>query len=254
MKLVLTPTLRHLVAEGSSPSAFYIYLLHATVLKNRSFIQLKYLKDDVWSYETQQLGPTRKRLTDQVTEARALCEVELSHEILEHLPKDLKKLLGRITKNFDTYKGLHLQLKQLAQTDKEEEKRLTEKGHEFGQLILDANEIISDLNVHIEEIEEKIERLKNPIPKAQTETKPSTLGTQLERLLQLEEKRLQKTEELESTSLKYQSVVKLPKLDFEKYNGDVLRFQEFWDNFSMSLHDNKRLRPVEKLNYLRAKV
>ena len=211
------------------------------------------MKDDVWSYQTT-TWTGKKRLTDQVTEARALCEEELTDEILERLLKDLKKLLGRITKNFDTYKGLHLQLTQLAQTDKEKEKRLTEEGHEFGQLILDANEIISDLNVRIEEIEEKIERLKNPIPKAQTETKPSTLEIQLERLLQLEEKRLQKTEELESTSLQSQSFVKLPKLDFEKYNGDVLRFQEFWDNFSTSVHDNKRLRPVEKLNYLRAKV
>ena len=98
----------------------------------------------------QQLGPTRKRLTDQVTEARALREEELTDEILECLLKDLKKLFGRIAKNFDTYKGLHLQLTQLAQTDKEEEKRLTEEGHEFRQLILDANEIISDLNVRIE--------------------------------------------------------------------------------------------------------
>ena len=110
------------------------------------------------------------------------------------------------------------------------------------------------MNVRIEEIEEKIERLKNPIPNAQTETKPSTLEIQLERLLQLEEKRLQKTEELEFTSLKSQSFVKLPKLDFEKYNRDILRFREFWDNISTSVHDNKRLRPVEKLNYLRAKV
>ena len=109
------------------------------------------------------------------------------------------------------------------------------------------------MNVGIEEIEEKIERLKNPIPKAQTETKPSALEIQLERLLQLEEKLLQKTEELEYISLKSQSFVKLPKLDFEKYNGDVLRFQEFWDNFSTSVHDNKRLRLAEKLNYLRAK-
>ena len=109
-------------------------------------------------------------MTDQVTEARALCEEELADEMLERLLKDLKKLLGRITKSFDTYKGLHLQLTQLAQTDKEEEKRLTEEWYEFEQLILDANEIISDLNVLIEEIEEKIERLKNPIPKVQTET------------------------------------------------------------------------------------
>ena len=199
---------------------------------------------------TQQLGQTRKRLTDQVIEAQALCEEELTNENFRTFTERSQDILGRITKNFDTYKGLHLQLMQLAQTDKEEEKRLTEEGHEFRQLILDANEIISDLNVRIEEIEEKIERLENPIPKAQTETKPSTLEIQLERLLQLEEKHLQKTKELESTSLKSQSFVKLPKLDFKKYNEDVLRFREFWDNFSTSVHDNKRLHPVEKLNYL----
>ena len=91
-------------------------------------------------------------------------------------------------------------------------------------------------------MEDKIERLKNPIPKAQTETKPSTLETQLERLLQLEEKRLQKTEEFESISLKSQSFVKLPEHDFEKYNGDVLRFQEFWGNFSMYMTINVYVR------------
>ena len=83
--------------------------------------------------------------------------------------------------------------------------------------------------------------------------KPSTLEIQLEKLLQLEEKRLLKSEDLES--LKSQtSFVKLPKLDFEKYSGDVLRFQEFWDSCSLAVHENKRLRPVEKLNYLHAKL
>ena len=78
---------------------------------------------------------------------------------------------------------------------------------------------------------------------------------QLEELLQLEEKRLLKSEGLESASLKSQtSFVKLPKLDFEKYSGDILRFQEFRDSFSLAVHENKRSRPVEKLNYLRAKL
>ena len=35
----------------------------------------------------QQLGPRRKRLTDQVIEAQALCKEELTDEILEHLLK-----------------------------------------------------------------------------------------------------------------------------------------------------------------------
>ena len=85
--------------------------------------------------------------------------------------------------------------------------------------------------------------------------KPSTLEIQLEKLLQLEEKRLLNREDLEYASLKSQtSFVKLQKLNFEMHSGDVLRFQEFWDSFSSAVHENKRLRPVEKLNYLCAKL
>ena len=146
---------------------------------------------------------------------------------------------------------------QVAQTDKEEEKKLITEGDEHAQLILDANEITSDLHVLAKEIEQKIVKLEKAIPKVETETetKPSTLERQLENLLQLEKKRLLKSEDLESASLKSQtSFVKLPKLDFEKYSGDILRFQEFWDSFSSAVHENKRLRPVEKFNYLRAKL
>ena len=111
---------------------------------------------------------------------------------------------------------------QVAQTDKEEKKNLITEGDEHVQLILDANEITSDLHVLAEEIEQKLLKLEKAIPKVETEMKPSTLEKQLEKLLQLEEKRLLKFEGLESTSLKSQtSFVKLPKLDFEKYSRDV---------------------------------
>ena len=36
--------------------------------------------------------------------------------------------------------------------------------------------------------------------------------------------------------------------------GDVLRFQEFWGSFSLAVYENERLCPVEKLNYLHAKL
>ena len=109
---------------------------------------------------------------------------------------------------------------QVAQTDKEEEKKLITEEDEHAQLIHDANEITSDLHVFAEEIEQKLVKLEKAIPKVETETKPSTLEKQLEKLLQLEETRLLKSEGLESASLKSQTLfVKLPKLDFEKYSG-----------------------------------
>ena len=170
----------------------------------------------------QQLGPTKKRLSGQITEARTLCEEELIDEHLECLLKDVRKLEGRNSKNLETYKNLHQKLIQVAQTDKEEEEKLITEGDKHAQLILDANEITSDLHVLAKEIKQKLVKLEKAIPKLETEMKLSTLEKQLENLSQLEEKRLFKSEGLESASLKSQtSFIKLPKLDFEKYSGDV---------------------------------
>ena len=137
----------------------------------------------------QQLGNTKKTLSGQIIEARTLCEEELIDEHLEGLLKDVRKLEGRISKSLETCKNLHQQLMQVAQTDKEEEKRLITEGDKHAQLILDANEITSDLHGLAEEIEQKLVKLEKAIPEVETETKPSTLEKQLEKIFQLEEKR-----------------------------------------------------------------
>ena len=108
----------------------------------------------------QQLGPTKKRLSGQITDVRTLCEEELIDEHLERLLKDVRKLERRILKNLGTYKNLHQQLMQVAQTNKKEEKKLITEGDEHVQFILDANEISSDLYVFAEEIEQKLVKLE----------------------------------------------------------------------------------------------
>ena len=50
------------------------------------------------------------------------------------------------------------------------------------------------------------------------------------------------------------NTVKLPKLDFNKFGGELLKWEEFWDSFESALHSNASLNPVEKMNYLRAKL
>ena len=46
----------------------------------------------------------------------------------------------------------------------------------------------------------------------------------------------------------------MPKLDFNKFSGELLKWQEFWDSFESAIHSNASLNPVEKMNYLRAKL
>lgn len=45
------------------------------------------------------------------------------------------------------------------------------------------------------------------------------------------------------------SLAKLPKLQWEKFRGDILKFTEFWDKFEANV-DSRDLRDVEKLSYL----
>ena len=47
---------------------------------------------------------------------------------------------------------------------------------------------------------------------------------------------------------------KLPKLIIRKFYGEAHKFQEFWDSFRSSVHDNPSLSPIDKLNYLRTLI
>ena len=38
----------------------------------------------------------------------------------------------------------------------------------------------------------------------------------------------------------YWNTVKLPKLELKKFDGNILRWQEFWDTFDSTIHQNKR--------------
>ena len=47
------------------------------------------------------------------------------------------------------------------------------------------------------------------------------------------------------------NTVKLPKLELKKFDGNILKWQEFWDAFDSTIHQNNRLQRVDKFNYLR---
>ena len=45
--------------------------------------------------------------------------------------------------------------------------------------------------------------------------------------------------------------IKLPKLDLPKFNGDPIRWPEFWDQFESTIDQNRHLADVDELKYLR---
>ena len=46
-----------------------------------------------------------------------------------------------------------------------------------------------------------------------------------------------------------ETCVKLPKLNLQSFNGDILEFQEFWDSFDSAINSNVMLKNVDKLTY-----
>ena len=47
--------------------------------------------------------------------------------------------------------------------------------------------------------------------------------------------------------------IKAPQLDIPVFNGEVLKWQEFWDTFEATIHKG-RYSSVDKMNYLKSKL
>ena len=56
------------------------------------------------------------------------------------------------------------------------------------------------------------------------------------------------------SSNRQQSSARLPKLEIPSFNGEKLKWSEFWDSFSATIYKNSSISDIEKLNYLMSKL
>ena len=49
---------------------------------------------------------------------------------------------------------------------------------------------------------------------------------------------------------KLKTNIRLPNLEFKKFNGDILKWQEFWDSSEATIHKDPTMLPINKFNYL----
>ena len=45
--------------------------------------------------------------------------------------------------------------------------------------------------------------------------------------------------------------VKSPELKIPKFNGNILKWHEFWDQFESSIHSREHISKIDKFNYLK---
>lgn len=83
------------------------------------------------------------------------------------------------------------------------------------------------------------EQIQSPvtIPNASTPTRNTAPSASIER-------------SNSSNGLLMRQQIRLPKMNLPKFNGDITRFQAFWQSFRCSIDENDSLSGVHKLNYL----
>ena len=65
---------------------------------------------------------------------------------------------------------------------------------------------------------------------------------------------IEATKSTKSTTQHRVETIRLPKLELKKFGGNILKWQEFWDTFEATIHNNPSLQSIDKFNYLRAQL
>ncbi|VDH99508.1 Hypothetical predicted protein [Mytilus galloprovincialis] len=153
----------------------------------------------------------------------------------------------------DSMKEISLILEE--KEDKEGEiVKFTKASEIYFKLLDGVTQRLDELKIFEEEIQDKITDTKKT--ESATDHKVEhllQLQTQMqEQILQFQQLQLQELQRKSQPSTV--SAVKLPKLDLVSYNGDKLKWTEFWDSFEAAVHTNQSLTKIEKLNYLKSKL
>ena len=48
------------------------------------------------------------------------------------------------------------------------------------------------------------------------------------------------------------SIVKLPKLEMPKFNGNIINWRGFWDQYKAGIRDNENINEVKNFTYLKS--
>ncbi|CAF1104794.1 unnamed protein product [Didymodactylos carnosus] len=195
------------------------------------------------------LGPVKKRLKDILEDKpKLLTKFSAEAERDGHL-QTLIAYRMKLEQSYTSYLGMKEKLLDIATNDDAECKRLETEADEHGEIVIAFDDIKADISTAIELISKQ----------QKDDTDARYRKYQIDGELKLKEKSIELAVERESihntkTGSTTSTNVKLPRLDLIKFNGDVMKWQEFWDSFSSAVHDNRSLQPVEKMNYLKAQL
>ena len=217
------------------------------------------------------LGPRKRHVNLNIQAAKEVKQRPIEGDLdLEQLLDDTREKRDQLQQHLTVYKSLRTQLEETAQSiGKREYDKVMEDYDDYADLTLEAEQLVVGLSSRMEMIKDRMEfKLRRGSVKVNIELEEKMLEIERQKAeiehrklqieaerLNLEKEKLKKKLEVETAKQGMKSnTVKLPKLDFNKFSGELLKWQEFWDSFESAIHSNASLNPVEKMNYLRAKL
>ena len=118
-------------------------------------------------------------------------------------------------------------------------------------VLFTANTMITKLRKFEIELKDRMKKEESLMMQTKHDESKSDMQKLIEMQLEFQKDFLKSTK---PGPLPVQSSVKLPKLELCSFNGDKLKWVEFWQSFESSVHKNDSLSDIEKFNYLRNKL
>ncbi|XP_078334132.1 uncharacterized protein LOC144625796 [Crassostrea virginica] len=196
----------------------------------------------------------RNLIEKEMRKGEDLVSVEISEENPAVLLRNVETSVRRI-KEFGSKLEETMEKWSMAIEGKEikqgEHEKFSEDSDKVFNLLSEANERSDQLVILEKTLKEHIASLQKPT---------EMTDPRLEQMITLQSKMQEQILHFQELSLQQHNpragtvAVKLPKLELPTYNGDKIKFKEFWDAFEATVHKNMKLSNIEKFNYLRSRL
>ncbi|XP_065891574.1 uncharacterized protein [Dysidea avara] len=207
------------------------------------------------------IGPAKARLQQYIESANGLLENKPKEQELDEYESEVEDFLNRLTTNVSLLEKCNKDWSNVLKeakgdakaTEEKEYSRATDGETGFIELMFAANEVISRLKARVTLISRKREQANYQKMLTSTQTNLQPI---------IDHATVQATREVQAATLTSSSSgdtftvnnpqlsVHLPKLHLPIFDGNLLKWPEFWDIFHSSVHKQK-IPNVSKFSYLK---
>ncbi|MEW8544133.1 MAG: DUF1759 domain-containing protein, partial [Candidatus Thiodiazotropha sp.] len=190
----------------------------------------------------------RNILEKELRAGRTLLAVEIGSLDLYDLIDEIDNLIKTLTAQSEKLDAACAELSIEAKN--------SDRDQEYEQFIEEDNSVMTAVFDCISELERRRKEVKDLIIAQGKSTEPPLEEQMVQMRTQLEQLMIEKQPRQEGLGAQSQrhSSVNLPKLEIPSFNGDKLRWSEFWDTFEATVDQNSTLSNIEKLTYLNSKL